>query len=304
MITNKERFKKNVKAVQIEPHSYCNRKCWFCPNSFIDRTGSVKFMDQAMYLQILSDLASIDYSEILSFVGWCEPFSQPSFLDRVKEASDCLPNAFLTSNSNSDYLTTEIVMQAADNGLHVLLPQLYFGEDEVYTLDAIGKKFDKLEAKLPGIEFKEWIKNHWYALVEEKMIVHVRAKDFRHGGVNRCDIHVSKAKKIYHTCMEGVQFFGIDYTGMAVPCCQIRSDYPPHRDLLLGQVTDEPGKIFEVYQGLILPERQYPCVSCARHGGHANAQLVYADILKDMKNEQLNRRRPDNCCEAAVSSNK
>lgn len=284
MITNKERFKANVRNVQVEPHSYCNRKCWFCPNSFIDRTGPVKFMDQAMYLQILSDLASIDYSEVLSFVGWCEPFSRPSFLDRIKEASDYLPNAFLTTNSNSDYLTTEVVRQAADNGLHLLLPQLYFEKDEDYTSEAINRKFDKLEAKLPGIEFEERLKQHWYALVEGKMVVHVRSKDFRVGGVNRCDIHVVKAKKIYYTCTEGVQFFGVDYTGMAVPCCQIRSDYPPHKDSLLGQVTDDPGAIFKVYQGLILPEQQYPCASCAHHRGHTNVKLVYGEILEELKN--------------------
>lgn len=303
-MTNDKRFKANVRAVQIEPHSYCNRKCWFCPNNFIDRTGPVKFMDQAMYLQILSDLASIEYSEILSFVGWCEPFSQPSFLDRIKEASDYLPNAFLTTNSNSDYLTTEIVQQAAENGLHLLLPQLYFEEDEDYTADAVSKKFDKLEAKLPGIEFKEWLKSHWYALVEGKMVVHVRAKDFRVGGVNRCDLPIIKAKKIYHTCTEGVQFLGIDYTGWAVPCCQIRSDYLPHKDLLLGCVGDEPGDIFDVYQGLILPEQQYPCVNCAHHRAHPNIKLLYTKILEELKNEQLERIRVTDGCEAAICSDK
>lgn len=277
-----ERFKANVRGVQIEPHSYCNRKCWFCPNSFIDRTGPVEFMDQAMYLQILSDLASIDYSEALSFVGWCEPFSQPSFLDRIKEACEYLPNAFLTTNSNSDYLTTEVVRQAADNGLRLLLPQLYFEKDEEYTPEAISRKFDTLKAKLPGIDFDEPLKNHWYA-VEGEMIIHVRAKNFKNGGVNRCDIPIAKVKKQYHTCFEGVQFFGVDYTGWAVPCCHVRSDYPKHKDSLLGQVTDMPGSIFETYQGLILPEQQYPCVSCLSNRSHVNAKLVYNEILKDLK---------------------
>ena len=285
MITNKERFKANIRLFQIEPHSYCNRKCWFCPNSFIDRTGQVEFMNQGMYLQILSDLASIDYSETLSFAGWCEPFSQPSFLNRIKEASEYLPHAFLTTNSNSDYLTTEIVRQAADNGLGLLLPQLYFEKDEPFNDEAITRKMKVLKSKLPGIEFKEAIKNQWYALVSGKMIVHAYAKDFKNKAVNRCDIPIVKAKKRYHTCMEGVQFFGVDHTGWAVPCCHIRSDYPPHKDLLLGQVTDESDSIFKVYQGLILSEQQYPCASCESNRGHTNAKLVYSEILKDLKHE-------------------
>ncbi len=31
----KELFANNVESISIEPNSKCNRKCWFCPNSFI-----------------------------------------------------------------------------------------------------------------------------------------------------------------------------------------------------------------------------------------------------------------------------
>lgn len=30
-------FKENVKLVEIGISSFCNRKCWFCPNSIVDR---------------------------------------------------------------------------------------------------------------------------------------------------------------------------------------------------------------------------------------------------------------------------
>ncbi len=191
MITNKDRFKANIRVVEIEPHSYCNRKCWFCPNSFIDRTGPVKFMEQSMYLQILSDLASICYSEVVSFVGWCEPFSQPSFLDRIKEASEYLPHAFLASNSNLDYLTTEVVRQAANNGLQLLRAQLYFDKDEEHTSEAVRNKMNGLREKLPGIVFQAKLKHEWFALVGD-MIIHVQSKNFKEVGLNRCDVPVVK----------------------------------------------------------------------------------------------------------------
>lgn len=305
MMTNKKRFKANVRGFEIEPHSYCNRKCWFCPNTFIDRTGPVKFMDQMMYMQILTDLASIDYSGFLSFVGWCEPFSQPSFLDRVQEASDFLPNAFLASNSNTDYLTTDIVRQVANNGLHLLRAQLYFDKDEEHTEDAIVYKFAKLRDKLPGIKFVLRA-GHWFALVNEKMIIHVQSKNFKEIGSNRCDLEVRKdgnVRKRYHTCYEGVQYFGINYTGKAIPCCHIRSDYPAHEKYLLGQVTDEPGKIFQLYRGVILPEHDYPCNMCSHNQGHANIKMVYTEILKELKDGKLNRSSVSNGCEAAVSPN-
>jgi len=255
-------------------------------------------MDQVMYLQILSDLASIDYSEYLSFVGWCEPFSQPSFLNRIKEASEYLPNAMLASNSNSDYLTTEVVEQAADNGLHLLRAQLYFDKDEDCTEEIIGRKLCELKAKLLGIEFEER-EGHWYALVGGKMTLHVQSKNFKDVGINRCDIPLTKVRKRYHTCYEGVQYFGINYTGWAVPCCHIRSDYPPHKESLLGQITSEPGKIFELYQGVILPERQYPCSGCSHPQSHANVKIVYSEILRELQND---RSRTHNSSESKVGS--
>ncbi len=284
-MTNKERFKANIRCIELEPHSYCNRKCWFCPNSSIDRTGAVKFMDQRLYLQMLSDLASIDYSEVLLFAGWCEPFSQPDFVDRVKDARKFLPHAMLMANTNTDYLTSEVVRRVANSGLDLLRVQLYFDKDEEYTKTAIETKACGLSSRLSGINFVEKA-GSLYAVVDGKMLICVQAKDFSKPGVgvNRCDLQVVPARKRYHTCMEGVQYFGINYNGMTVPCCQIRSDYPPHRNSLNGQMTSEPGKIFELYQGVVLPEDRYPCTICLHKQSHANIKMVYSEILKELKN--------------------
>ena len=147
-MTNKKRFKANIRFFEIEPHSYCNRKCWFCPNSVIDRTGPVKFLDRKVFSQVLKDLASIDYSESLSFAGWCEPFSQSRFLDYLKETKECLPNAATTASTNTDYLTMKIIEDAAAIGLGLLRCQLYFDEDEEYTTSAIREKMRKLMMKI------------------------------------------------------------------------------------------------------------------------------------------------------------
>lgn len=282
MITPRQRFKANIRLFEIEPHSFCNRKCWFCPNSFIDRTGPVKFLDQKIYLQILKDLASIDYSEALCFAGWCEPFSQPNFLDRVKEARAFLPKASLFSNTNTDYLTTEVVNNASEAGLSVLKAQLYFDEDEEYTNFAAQEKMWKLREKLLGIEFEEKAKNKWFALVGDLIIV-AYAKDFRKVGHNRCDVQVRPATKRYHTCGEAIQMFGVNHNGWAVPCCNIRSDYEPHKGVLLGKMDDTPGKIFELYQGILLPEDVYPCSECMGKQWHASHTIVFAEILQEMR---------------------
>ena len=37
--------------VEVEVHSYCNRVCWFCPNSFIDRKTKTYYLNENLYLK-------------------------------------------------------------------------------------------------------------------------------------------------------------------------------------------------------------------------------------------------------------
>ena len=65
--TNKTIFKKNLKMIEIETFSYCNRKCWFCPNSFIDRISDNKIMPEDVYLDLIDQLAEVDYSGEITY---------------------------------------------------------------------------------------------------------------------------------------------------------------------------------------------------------------------------------------------
>jgi len=295
-ITNKDRFKANMRAIEIEPHSYCNRKCWFCPNSFIDRQFKpVRFLDWAIYLQVLRDLQKIDYSGTMCFAGWCEPFSQENTLEYIKYASIFIPKAFLTANTNTDYLDMENIEKIADTGLTVLRCQLYFDKDEAYNSEAIRAKMNKLGEKLKDLVFIEGVKDQWFALVKGKMVVHVYSKDFTVRGYNRCDLNIKKKITRTHACSEPIAGFGINHNGMAVPCCQIRSDYTPHKDFLLGQMDNSQGKIFDLYDGLILPEAEYPCSTCGFKDTHANPKIIYDKILKELKNGKQNRSSVNRC---------
>ncbi len=59
-------FKRGVRMVEIEVFSYCNRRCWFCPNATIDRISSNTLMPEPTYLAILDQLASIGYARMIS----------------------------------------------------------------------------------------------------------------------------------------------------------------------------------------------------------------------------------------------
>ena len=38
----------DLRLIEIEIHSYCNRKCGWCPNSIIDRQSTVKEMEEEL----------------------------------------------------------------------------------------------------------------------------------------------------------------------------------------------------------------------------------------------------------------
>ena len=284
-MTNKELFKKNMRTIELEQHSYCNRKCWFCPNTFIDRQGPVKWLDFDIYIQILNDLSCIDYDQTISFSGNCEPFSYAEeFLKRVDKANTWLPGAFLTVNTNTDYLTTETIEVSARAGLSVIKAQLYpVAKDEPYTMENISLRMKRLSNKLPELDFSQKGYGQWFALVDN-MIIHAYSKDWAREVHNKCDMVVREVGPRMFTCGEPVTAFSIDYQGSASPCCNIRGDYEPHKPYLLGKVDSTPGKIFKLYSGAILEENKYPCNVCAGKQWHPNGKLVYGEILKDLKN--------------------
>jgi radical SAM protein with 4Fe4S-binding SPASM domain len=50
-----------------------------------------------------------------------------------------------------------------------------------------------------------------------------------------------------YPCCEPLYFIGIDYNGNIVPCCQIRSDNPSHKDYILGNINEN--LLTDIYYG-------------------------------------------------------
>lgn len=55
-------FKKDLHLIEIELFSFCNRTCWFCPNSVIDRRSKNIEMSEKTYLSILEQLRDIEFN--------------------------------------------------------------------------------------------------------------------------------------------------------------------------------------------------------------------------------------------------
>ena len=64
-----------MQRVEVETHSYCNRRCGYCPNAAGDRLGPNVRMAEALYARIVGDLASIGLAETISIAQMGVPLT-------------------------------------------------------------------------------------------------------------------------------------------------------------------------------------------------------------------------------------
>ena len=274
----KELFKVSVLSIEIEVFSYCNRKCWFCPNSFIDRHSKNSYMKEDDYLFVLEQLASIDYDKKISYSRYNEPLSDQIILTRIKQARERLPKALLHTNTNGDYVTKKYIDELYDAGLRSLNIQVYMAEKEEFTeecvLEKMNKKISELQLPARFVHSNEFSDDEWIeAILEYKdMAIRIYARDFHKNGCNRGETLGLGGVIRKSACHVPFYHIYVDYNGNVVPCCNIRSDYEKHADLVLGNIREET--LFGIYGGEKAARwrkniftydgnKMYPCASCS-----------------------------------------
>ena len=130
-ITDKELqkriLKKYLQIVEIEIASFCNRTCYFCPNSHIDRKSKSIELDEIVFLKLINNLSEIDYDKFLNFHRFNEPLANKELiLKRVRQARERLPKASFRIFTNGDYVSKEYFEELRDAGgnthINVILP--------------------------------------------------------------------------------------------------------------------------------------------------------------------------------------
>lgn len=152
-----------IRMVEIEVFSYCNRKCWFCPNSFIDRSSSISYMDEGIYCGVLKNLAMVKFQKTISYSRYNEPLADPIIFTRVTQARKSLPKAYLHLNTNGDYLTRDVLEELRTCGLNSIKIQHYLSKDENFDVDRVQDAIEKMAKKLKikYVPFK-WNEDKWH----------------------------------------------------------------------------------------------------------------------------------------------
>jgi MoaA/NifB/PqqE/SkfB family radical SAM enzyme len=286
---SKALFKRWVKSIEIEAFSYCNRVCWFCPNSFIDRKSANHFLDISAYEKLLSDLAEVDYDGLVSFSRYNEPFSSEEIYNYISLARKNLPKARLHSNSNGDYFSLENMQRAIDAGLNSMVVQIYVPKNHNNRGKAFEYKerFDKQHGKfceqVLRIDREDWLE---WDYVLDNFRLSLRWRNFDVNGVNRSNILMGNQTPRFSPCLQPVRSIYVDYNGSIMPCCNLRSDFDGHKACVLGNICES--RIFDIYTGVKsslwrnslrdFSEKQGVCKNC--HFDECNLQQVGKGLLK------------------------
>lgn len=246
---SKKLFKTWVSSIEVEAFSYCNRVCWFCPNSFIDRRSKQSYLDWDVFTNLLNSLSDIKYDGLISFSRYNEPFSDDMIYKYISEVRHKLPKARIHANSNGDYFSLSNLLLARDSGLNSMVVQIYLPKNKnnkelayIYKNEFDKKLRGTLECQLVRDQ-EDWLE--WEYIVDGFRLG-LRWRDFKNNGINRADLIVSESPIRISPCMQPTTSIYIDYNGSLMPCCNLRSDYEGHKTSVLGTLSST-NSVFDIY---------------------------------------------------------
>ncbi len=236
----KKLLAKHLGLIEIETFSFCNRKCWFCPNSFIDRFSQNLYMREETYLKIIRELSEINYSGNITYSRYNEPFADEIIFKRIQQARELLPNANLYTHTNGDYLTKESLKKAEKAGLNAIKIQYYLKKNENFDktliLENMKKKLKKYSSKYTVTQLKDDYVE--IKILDYKMDIIYQAINFKNFACDRAgSIDELSTNDRIHPCFIPLNNMYIDYNGSVMPCCNLRSDIKEHDKYIMGDTN-------------------------------------------------------------------
>jgi len=263
-----------LRLIEIELFSYCNRKCHWCPNRDIDRTG-YKELENDIFYKLLKEIKASGYSNPITFSRYNEPMSYIDvFKEKLIEIRKILPNKLIT-NTNGDFITKENL-----EGLLI---------DELTIMDYDNDGIDYCKEKLikAGATVDKVVKNYIYAHKDDMKILYYTNWDKYRNITDRGGVLTEYSADVRTTpCYEPTYFVGINYDGTVSPCCNIRNDVDKlkpyiigdlHDSSLEGILTDKKVILFRENCANGVFGEDSPCHKCGNCGGRYTSGKVGID---------------------------
>ena len=269
---NKEKnFNRYVSVIEIEVSSFCNRKCSFCGNSFIDRFSEHHIMEHSIYASLLGTLKKIGYAGVVNFNRYNEPFAEKVILERIAMAREYLGRKVtLMCFTNADYLDKEYFSKIERSGLDILYMQDYSDETDK---DVIINRLLEMKNKISNSDCE--IK--CYENLIECRLLHTMMNEvcIQHRFFEKCGnprggvLPQFEVEKCDKPCYSPAFTVVIDYNGNVMPCCNLRSDCKEHEKYVLGNIEKEnivdiyfSNKAMKFRNNLLIGKRPKVCSFC------------------------------------------
>lgn len=249
---SKELFKSYVKHFEIEHHSYCNRTCWFCPNSTVDRKSTNIRMDKKLLSKILGELAEVNYDQLIVWSGYCEPLADETIFDDIRLVKDRLPKAYQRLYSNGDYLSQGVIGRLEESGLDQLRVSLY----PISDYESEKPKLLKSLEDRTGLKIVTKTRQYnGLQLIGSSLLIMLEVKNFRPKHMSSRGGYLLKesGNETYARtlpCFSPIMLMSVAYDGHCMLCCQVRPDVMEHRSAIIGNLNNEGYSIFHYYRDM------------------------------------------------------
>lgn len=265
-----------LRLVEIELFSYCNRKCVWCPNSYVDRQSHKTYIDVNVLCNLLQELKKNNFNGAISFSRYNEPFSDFATLQQsCMIIEKFLPKVKLVSNTNGDYINKDIIQD------------MFIDELTIMDYDNKGRNFVLQKLIDWGLNNIKEFNHYFVAQYRGKKILYYyswleEAKISDRGG-NLQDWSLQKRE---NPCYEPLFFIGINYDGTVSPCCNVRNDCQ-NRNYILGDLHGQSLNSMlksEFYLDFVNAvttgnfTEDMPCYYCNNNGGRytrENGGILY-----------------------------
>ena len=298
-------FKAAVRLVEFEPHAFCNRKCAFCPNLFLNRTEDRTAFDFDCFKSVLLDLKEIGYDKNIRFARYSEPLASEKIVDFVALTREELPKARIEIISNGDYLTRKLLDRLAVAGLDLLHLSIY-PKGDVWDQGNAHEQLAKISRRIeidPEIVSQDSQSIVW-TIPFDGIGISARAIDFGSVGYDRGKTMGDLIDHKFHRrspCPFVFNNVTVDFTGTVMPCCNLLADVPEHQPFIVDRLG-EGKSIFDIYfskeltawrRGLVgVGEKAPPCDTCKQNSFKSRLPLFFLKKEVNARLGTMGRRPP------------
>lgn len=257
-------------TISVEIGARCNRHCVFCPNH--DNRRPNAFMTWDMITKQADELASLNYRGSWGPFIYNEPLKDPRILEIIRMMRERVPRCVINLNTNTDYLTEEMLDELFDAGVNQLACNIYSSRDGHDDPDVVAKgvRIAKARAK----EVQQWLDDRSY--IDQKSSLYT-------GGSPRKTI--AKVQHKYGVDESGANFGGgFGFTNRAGNVAWLAGDETAPQQY--SGVCTKPFRIMQInWTG--------DCILCCNdyHGVTNYGNLKTHTLIEMWNSIELNRER-------------